>query len=121
MSEHGREDHDLLLERIGEQLAEIRAELSKGFHHVMSAITDWAAQEQADLSAISATLDTIVAGIANLDTLITNFQNSPGTLSATDQAAVDEITAASKALRQKASAIVVTPPAPLTNPTGVQP
>ena len=78
----------------------------------MSAITDWAAQEQADLTAISTTLDGVVAGIANLDTLITNFQNSPGTLSASDQAALDGIKAASAALVTKAGAISVTPPAP---------
>ena len=76
----------------------------------MSVITDWAAQEQADLSAISNTLDTVVAGIAALDTLITNLQNSPGTLSAADQAALDSIQAASKALVAKSSAISVTPP-----------
>jgi hypothetical protein len=76
----------------------------------MSKITDWAATEQADLAAVSTTLDGIVAGIANLDTLITNLQNSPGTLSASDQAALDAIKAASAALVTKSGAIVVTPP-----------
>ena len=79
---------------------------------IMSAITDWAAQEQADLAAISTTLDNIVTGIAALDKLITDFQNSPGTLSAADQAALDAIKAASGALVSKAQAISVTPPTP---------
>lgn len=79
---------------------------------IMSQIQDWAAQEQADLTAISGTLDTIVTGINALDTLITNFQNSPGTLSAADQAALDGIKAASAALVTKSSAINVTPPPP---------
>ena len=39
----------------------------------MSQVTDWAAKEQADLTAISTTLDGLVAGIAALDTLITNL------------------------------------------------
>ena len=78
----------------------------------MSQLTDWAAAEQADLTAISNTLDTIVAGVAALDTLITNFQNSPGTLSPSDQAALDAIQTASKALVTKSAAIVVTPPVP---------
>lgn len=78
----------------------------------MSKITDWAAQEQADLAAISTTLDTIVAGVAALDKLITDFQNSPGTLSPADQAALDAIQASSADLKAKAAAIVVTPPAP---------
>ena len=79
---------------------------------LMSQLTDWAAAEQADLTAISNTLDTIVAGVAALDTLITNFQNSPGTLSPSDQAALDAIQTASKALVTKSAAIVVTPPGP---------
>ena len=79
---------------------------------IMSAITDWAASEQADLTSISTTLDTVVSGIAALDTLITNLQNSPGTLSASDQAALDAIKAASTALVAKSGAISVTPPAP---------
>ena len=78
---------------------------------IMSQITDWAAQEQADLTAISTTLDGIVAGIAALDALITQFQSSPGTLSASDQAALDGIKAASAALVTKAGAISVAPPA----------
>lgn len=77
----------------------------------MSKITDWAATEQADLTEISSTLDGIVTGVAALDTLITNFQNSPGTLSAEDQAALDAIKAASAALVTKASGISTTPPA----------
>ena len=78
----------------------------------MSQITDWAATEQADLTAISNTLDTVVAGVAALDTLITNFQNSPGALSPADQTALDAIQTASKSLVAKASAISVTPPVP---------
>ena len=78
----------------------------------MSQITDWAATEAADLTTISTTLDAIVAGITALDALITNFQNSPGTLSAADQAVLDGIQAASKALVAKSQAISVTPPVP---------
>lgn len=83
---------------------------------IMSKITDWADQEQADLSSISSTLDTIVAGIAALDALITALQNSQGTLSASDQAALDAIQASSHALVSKSGAISVTPPAN-TSPT----
>ena len=56
------------------------------------------------------THDTITAGITNLDNLITAFQNSPGTLSAADQAALDGIQAASQALVTKADAVSVVPP-----------
>lgn len=76
----------------------------------MSQITDWAAKEQADLTDISSTLDGIASGVLALDALIVNFQNSPGTLSAEDQAALDGIVAASAALKTKAAAISVTPP-----------
>ena len=79
---------------------------------IMSAITDWAATEQADLDGISATLDGIVTGVSALDALITSLQNSPGTLSASDQTALDAIQAASKAVVAKAAGIVTAPPAP---------
>ena len=80
----------------------------------MSKITDQAAAEKADLDAISAKLDTVTAGIAALDKLITDFQNSPGTLSPADQAALDAIQTAVSALRAKAEAVDTTPPAPPT-------
>ena len=83
----------------------------------MSKITDWAAQEQADLTAIKSTLDGITTGIANLDAKITALQNSPGTLSAEDQKALDDIQAASKAVVAQAAAIKTDAPAPAPKPT----
>ena len=77
---------------------------------LMSQLTDWAASEQADLAAISTALDTVVTGVSALDNLITNFQNSPGTLSATDQSALDAIQSASHTLVTKAQAISTVPP-----------
>lgn len=77
---------------------------------IMSQITDWAAKEQADLTAISTTLDSVVTGIAALDQAIQNLQNSPGTLSTSDQAALDAIEAQSSALVTKAQAISTAPP-----------
>lgn len=76
----------------------------------MSQITDWATQEQADLTAISATLDAIVTGVQALDTLITNFQANVGVLSTADQDALDQVKAASDALVTKAGAISTTAP-----------
>ena len=78
----------------------------------MSQISDRAAALKADEDAISANLDSIVAGIAALDALITNFQNSPGTLSPSDQSALDGIQAASTALVAKSAAVSTVPPAP---------
>jgi hypothetical protein len=75
-----------------------------------SIIETWATKEQASLDAISGTLDGIVTGIVALDALITSLQNSTGTLSASDQAALDAIQAASEALVAKSAGIVVTPP-----------
>jgi len=76
----------------------------------MSQITDWAAQQETDLSTISNALDGVVTGIAELDAEIVAFQNSPGTMSPEDQARLDSITAKSKALVAKAAAISTTPP-----------
>jgi hypothetical protein len=105
---HSEPDDDL-----GESLGRIEAALesiANQQEHIMSQITDWAAKEEADLSAISTTLDGVVTGVAALDTLITQFQNSPGTLSAADQAALDSIAAASKALVAKSAAISTAAP-----------
>jgi hypothetical protein len=75
-----------------------------------SVITDWADAEGVKLSGISTTLDGIAAGVLALDKMITDFQNSPGTLSAADQAALDAIQSASNDLAAKASAISTKPP-----------
>ena len=81
--------------------------------NLMSQVTNWAAQEEADLTTISTTLDGIVSGVAALDVLIANFQNSPGTLSPADQASLDAIQASVKLLVTKTAAIVVAPPVPV--------
>jgi hypothetical protein len=112
-----KKDGDCLavLENVNNALREIKNLLSFSItmeKNVMSKLTDWAAEEQADLTAISNTLDQVVTGIAALDVLITQFQNSPGTLAPGDQAALDGIQAASKALVTKSAAISVTPPVP---------
>lgn len=88
------------------------AEMEK---RIMSLITDQAAKIQANFDTLNTELDGIATGIAALDTLITGLQNSPGTLSPEDQAALDAIQAASGALATKAAAIVTAPPA--TAPT----
>ena len=78
----------------------------------MSAVSDFATVVNAAFAKVNTDLDAITAGIANLDALITAFQNSPGTLSAADQAALDGIQTASQALVAKVDAVVVTPPTP---------
>ena len=82
----------------------------------MSQVSDFATAVQSAFDKVNSDLDTITTGIANLDALITAFQNSPGTLSAADQAALDGIQAASQALVTKADAVSVGPP---VAPTGV--
>jgi hypothetical protein len=79
---------------------------------LMSKVTDFATAVNAAFDKLSTDLDTIKTGIAALDAAIAAFQNSPGTLSAADQAALDDIQAKSQALVVKADAIDTTPPAP---------
>ena len=76
----------------------------------MSKVTDFAAAVQTAFDAVNADLTKIKDGIAALDALIVAFQNSPGTLSAEDQAALDKIQAESAALVATADAVDVTPP-----------
>jgi hypothetical protein len=105
-------------------LLEVRGLLAQNVHkeqHLMSQITDWAASEGANLQTISTTLDGVVTGIAALNKLITDFQNSPGTLSPSDQAALDAIQSQSAALVTQAGAISVSAPVPTPDGTPVNP
>lgn len=72
--------------------------------NIMSQISDFAAK-------VNANFATIQDGITKLDNQIQAFQNSPGTLSAADQAALDQIVASSSKLADAAEAVVpVVPP-----------
>jgi len=75
-----------------------------------SVIQAWANNEGAALTSIATALSAISAGITALDTMITNFQNSPGTLSPSDQAALDAIQTQSAALVAQSQAVSTTPP-----------
>jgi len=75
-----------------------------------SAIQTFAAAEQATLASLATAITTVGTGVIALDALITTLQNSPGTISAADQATLDQIQAASKALVAQVNAISTTPP-----------
>jgi hypothetical protein len=78
------------------------ADLKNQGENTMSQISDWAAKEATALASIH-------TGITALDTLIQNFQSSPGTLSAADQAALDSIAATSASLATAANTIPAPP------------
>jgi hypothetical protein len=84
--------------------------LIEGVRSIMQAIADFKA-------AVDANFAKIAAGIQALDDKITAFQNSPGSLSAADQAALDEIVAASGAL----AAAAVNPVNPVVPPIAPPP
>lgn len=75
-----------------------------------SAIQAFAAAEQATLASLATAITALGTGITALDALITTLQNSGGTISAADQATLDQIQAQSKALVAQAAAISTTPP-----------
>lgn len=79
---------------------------------IMSVLSDQLGAVQSTLDGLSTKIDAIGTGIQALDDLITKFQNSPGTLGAADQAALDAIQKASTALVAKVDALNVAPPAP---------
>jgi hypothetical protein len=86
-------------------LARIEAAIKQQGAQFMSQITDFAAKVETNFAGIK-------AGIQALDEKITALQNSPGMLSASDQAALDAIVADSAALVTTANALpAVTPPA----------
>lgn len=77
---------------------------------VPTGVATFAAAEGAQLGVISGALVSIAAGVIALDTLITNLQNSPGQLSASDQASLDAIQAQSAALVTQVTAISTAAP-----------
>lgn len=80
---------------------------------LMSKISDFATAVQANFDKVSTDLDSISTDIKALNDLITQLQNSPGTITPADQALLDQVQAAAAALQTKADAAV---PAPLPTP-----
>lgn len=119
-----REAHDFTQEfkhamaRLG-SLCELatKHDLRETKETIMSAIGDFAASVQQSFDAISTDLDTITAGITSLDALITQLQNSPGSITPQDQALLDQIQTNVKALKEKADAVNVAPPVPPVTPS----
>lgn len=78
----------------------------------MSAISDFAAKQQAHNAAMDAAVDGIVADVGELKRLITELQNSAGKISAEDQATLDSLEAKAAALEAKVTDLDnQTPPA----------
>jgi hypothetical protein len=75
----------------------------------MSAITDWADTEEADLTAISATLNGIASGVKALDDLITSLKGAG--LNPDEVLKLAEVKAKSASLVTQAAAISTAPPA----------
>lgn len=83
----------------------------------MSAVTDFAAKEQADIDALNGKLDSIATGVTGLDDAIKQLQSTITGLTPEEQAALDSVVSQSDALVAKATAIdttvpVAAPPAP---------
>jgi hypothetical protein len=82
---------------------------------IMAGIADFATAQNAFNAELSSDLDAITTAIAALNAQIATLQNSPGTLSAADQATLDSLQAAGTALEAKADAVAgKTPPTPPT-------
>jgi hypothetical protein len=79
-------------------IADLKKQVLQQGATTMSAVTDFAAKVEANFAATK-------AGIQALDDKITALQNSPGTLSASDQAALDAIVADSAALVTQTNAL----------------
>jgi hypothetical protein len=102
------------LHHVFERIEGMERAILERLNQIMSAVTDFAAKVTPVLSKVSADLDSIQTDITALNAQITAFNNSPGTLSATDQAALDAIATSAAALQTKADAVVppVLPPVP---------
>ena len=103
MSEHHERHEEWREQLISIKILEKLDCIERKVDQLMSQVTDFAAKVQAHF-------DSITAKIKSLDDKIQAFQNSPGTLSAADQAALDVIANESAALDTAADAPL--PPAP---------
>lgn len=95
-----------------------KQEINDKLDKIMSAITDFQAKVQTTLDKVSADLDSLSGDITALAAQIVALNNSQGTLSASDQAALDSIQTAATALQNKADNIVVPPVAPTQTLSG---
>jgi len=78
---------------------------------IMTKITDFAVAQKAHNDAISTSLDGLAGDIGTLNAKITELQNSPGQITAEDQALLDELQAQGQALETRiAEADALTPP-----------
>lgn len=84
----------------------------RGQQIIMSKITDFAAKVQSNDAALNVKLDSIVAGVASLEALITTLEHTVTGLTQEEQAALDAVSSESDALVVKANAIDTTAPAP---------
>lgn len=110
------EDNETLLNRILRSLETHSKHINERLNKMASAIQDFAAKVQANFDKTTADLDGISTEISDLNAKIVALQNSPGTISAEDQAALDAIVAASARVTSKADALVLppVPPVPAT-------
>lgn len=85
---------------------------------IMTAISDFAAKQDAHNAKVSAALDDIKTEIGTLNTEISTLQNSPGTITPEDQATLDRLDASGTSLEAKVAALdTLTPPAPPSDTT----
>src|SRR5207249_3874071 len=92
--------------------------LSTGMETLMSAISDFADKVKAHQDKIDAAVDGLVQDVKTLNDKITELQNTPGPITPSDQALLDDIDARATAAADKLSALdsLTPPPAPPTSP-----
>lgn len=81
-----------------------------------AAINAFAAAEKTVLDSLVTALNGIATGVKALDDLITTLQNSPGTITAADQATLDAMQTQSKAILAQVAAINTAPPGTVIPP-----
>ena len=79
----------------------------------MTAISDFAAKQNAYNADVSNRLDAIQEEITTLNTQITTLQNSPGQITPADQATLDALVTSGASLQAKADALVNLPAPPV--------
>jgi len=90
-------------------------QLDRVEHKIMSAISDFAAKQNAFNDRIDKAVDDLVGDVKTLNDLITQLQTSSGQITPEDQATLDQLQARASAIADKLEALdAQTPPTPPT-------
>lgn len=108
---------DFLFGRVLKRLDQLSQQLTKARSDIMTAISDFAAKQNAHNDKMDAAVTGLTADVVELNRQIAELQSTQGAITAEDQALLDAIDARGQAIADKLDALdAMTPPKPPVEP-----